>query len=1368
MTSNISAVYSFCYHRDYRYINKQKRRENKLSLTEIESGCRLGIDTHADTTCAGKHVRIIERIDGPLFDVSPFNGPPVKNIGLINGIVAVDREDGHSGYILEVNNALDFTTSMEHSLLCPMQARVNGIKIDDVPKSIDPSSSQSIILNTDGDSIPIYYNGPIPYINMRYPTSDDMDTFKWLPLTHHDSWEPYKENFNISSSTTFEPSYFRSDISDPFYDSIQSSVIISSLRREGKANTILTPEILSQAWHIPLNLAKRTMDVTEYKSIRSQEGKLSRRFRTNTYQRRYRRLGGPFSRFYTDTLFSKVKSISGNTCAQIYSNRIGFTKLYPMDSKSNAHNSFSTLIHEVGIPHELHSDHAKELTEGEFKKKLNKYEVYQTTTEPHSPWQNDAERKIGMVKRLGRYFMQSTQSPIRIWDYAYVFAANIISVTAANTDSFNRTPFEYVMGFTPDIAELASFRWHQWVWYWDPEDIQKQKIGKWCGVANTCGSGHTYYILNSNGKMIVRSTISHLTEDETIGNKELLTAFNRDIAIKIGTYNSPAYVKGETLDQNNPYSDLIVKKNSQFDDEEDETIEFMPTDTKGTFNSGVPEADETAYEDNLSNEFGDKYIGAKVLLPNGDVQSEATVLSRKRSADGTHLIGKANSNPLLDTRVYNVEFNDGTIDEYSANLIAESIYSNTDVDRNTYSIIEGIIDHRTNQDAVPLSEGTITMNGRRKKRITTKGWELLIRWKDGSQSWLPLKDVKEANPLQTAEYAISRDIHNEPAFAWWVNQVLRTRSRIISRLKATRQIKHRVKFGVQVPNTIDEALSLDSKNGNSLWRDAINKELDKVRVAFQLLKDGESPPVGSKQINYHIIFEVKMDLTRKARLVAGGHLNKNVPKHTTYSSVVSRESVRICFTLAALNNLDVLSGDISNAYLHAKPLEKCHVTINDDILFGPSAKGKVAVICRALYGMKSSGNAWRLHFANILEKDLQFKQCVADNDVWYREGKHPDGSKFYHYICIYVDDILVISNQPKSIMLKIGEHFLLKDNSVGSPKMYLGTDTKLRLDDSGLPQYWILGSNSYLKEALRIVKETLSKSGVKVSGRGRQPYSSLSYRPELDTSAFCNPEQHNMYHGLIGMLRWLIELGRLDINLEVSQLSTYLASPRIGHLHQAFHIFHYLKNHDSSWLPMDPQRLDLEYKGPEENSPNVRRNKMKLIYRDAMDEVPNNAPNPRGKPVQCNIYVDADHAGNKVTRKSQTGILVFLNMAPISWFSKRQNTVESSTFSSEYIALKIAVEKIISLRYKLRMMGVPLDGPANIFCDNESVVKSNMNPESTLKRKNVSIAYHKCRESFAAGIVDIYFQYSSDNLADLSTKVLPVPKQKEIFRCIFV
>ena len=116
--------------------------------------------------------------------------------------------------------------------------------------------------------------------------------------------------------------------------------------------------------------------------------------------------------------------------------------------------------------------------------------------------------------------------------------------------------------------------------------------------------------------------------------------------------------------------------------------------------------------------------------------------------------------------------------------------------------------------------------------------------------------------------------------------------------------------------------------------------------------------------------------------------------------------------------------------------------------------------------------------------------------------------------------------------------------------------------------------------------------------------------------------------------------------------------------------------------------------------------------------MPPNAPPPRGHPVQINAFLDADHAGNKVTRRSHTGIMIHLNCAPITWLSKAQSTVESSTFGSEFVAMRIMVEMLESLRYKLRMFGIPIDGPSNVFCDNKSMVTNSTVPTSTLKKKH--------------------------------------------------
>ena len=308
---------------------------------------------------------------------------------------------------------------------------------------------------------------------------------------------------------------------------------------------------------------------------------------------------------------------------------------------------------------------------------------------------------------------------------------------------------------------------------------------------------------------------------------------------------------------------------------------------------------------------------------------------------------------------------------------------------------------------------------------------------------MPMHAIKYSNHVDVAEYASAHDLGNEPAFTWWIPEILRQRNRIISKLRTNRKVRKNIKFGVEIPVDIEQARHFDRINHNDLWEKALIKEISKVRVAFELLENHSQPLPGSKHINYHVIFDVKHDLTRKARLVAGGHLNKTVPSYITYSSIVTKESVRLCFLLAALNDLDVVIGDISNAYLNAKPREKCFVTIIDSYLFGPSAIGKKALIVRALYGMKSSDAAWRKLFASVLHNHLKFDNFMADHDVWLKPDVDKEGKKYYSYICIYVDDVLIASKEPHTYMDLVKDQFSVKPESIESPKMYLGMNCKL-------------------------------------------------------------------------------------------------------------------------------------------------------------------------------------------------------------------------------------------------------------------------------------------------------------------------------------
>jgi hypothetical protein len=265
-----------------------------------------------------------------------------------------------------------------------------------------------------------------------------------------------------------------------------------------------------------------------------------------------------------------------------------------------------------------------------------------------------------------------------------------------------------------------------------------------------------------------------------------------------------------------------------------------------------------------------------------------------------------------------------------------------------------------------------------------------------------------------------------------------------------------------------------------------------------------------------------------------------------------------------------------------------------------------------------------------------------------------------------------------------------------------------------------------------------------------------NWKPELDVTEELDDKKVSRFRQLIGILRWAVELGRLDIYYEVSVLSQFQAMPREGHLEAAYHMFGYLKGKQKVSMVFDWRFPDVDESVFQSGFD------WEQFYGKLEEEIPSGMPTPHGYPVGIFCFVDSNHAGNVVTRRSHTGIIIYVNKAPILWFSKRQNTVETSTFGSEFIAMRIAKEMIVSLRYKLRMFGIPLDGPANVYCDNEGVVKNTSIPQSVLHKKHLSVAYHAIREAVAAGIMRVGKEDTETNLADILTKVLVQARRNKL------
>jgi len=330
------------------------------------------------------------------------------------------------------------------------------------------------------------------------------------------------------------------------------------------------------------------------------------------------------------------------------------------------------------------------------------------------------------------------------------------------------------------------------------------------------------WILTQKGTVIPRRSIHRLTADERSDSNEVgaqkRVPFNADITAKLGdsvklpSTPLPDWVKPE-LDSE-PYGD-------------DTTPEHEPFEADLVDAAGTPI---------LMHSLTDVLINAEILLSKDDSTALARVIRWAVDSNGK-VIDEWDSNPILNTLVYECEFNDGTIKEYLVNVIASNIYEKGDTDGLSSLLLYKIVDHKLSGEAIKMADKHITTRtGTRRMRQTTVGWSFLVKWGDGSQQWIDLKILKESNPVQVGVYVITRGIQDEPAFAWWVPYDMRKRDVIVLMVKSrVRRTTH--KYGIEMPapgrDIVQNAIDLDRKNGATFWMDLLAKEMRNLNIAFK-------------------------------------------------------------------------------------------------------------------------------------------------------------------------------------------------------------------------------------------------------------------------------------------------------------------------------------------------------------------------------------------------------------------------------------------------------------------------------------------------------------------------------------------------------
>lgn len=1339
-------------------------------------------------------------------DVFPFDtslGPTSVPIG--TGATAFDHPDG-SVTLLIVHEALWYGERLTHSLWNPNQLRSYGIPFWDNP--FDTAHPLAIELSPDFH-IPLRTRGTKVYFTSRVPTDHELSdpTIPRFEVTSDQAWNPTEVQLSeivsiptvfptpndtafwrspglidIMSSSPSEYAYRDPSMTDALLDSIDPS--LTNISRGLTINEVLhldadlhdkpvrktftsterhlkiTAEALSERLGIGIARARKTLHATLQRGTRSAILPLERRYRAD---RRYemRRLKGHFS---TDTAYFPCKSLRGYIASQIYFDKNGFAACYHLPRADDAHigPTLTAFSSDFGIPDHLTMDGANVQIgrNTAFQRFIRKHGIQYHVSHPRRPNENPAEGGIREIKRRFYRFVQKYDVPMRLWDFLLDYTIEVLNITVNGSRySQDRTPLEIITGVTPDISEYLDFHFYEWVYFRANAGLGPRQLGRWLGVSHRRGPMLTYWILTPTSQIISCDSVQRVTNAEKDSDivRASIDRFNNAVQPRLTAAAGviPVIAPGDMV------FDLQHEDASFFEDFN--RIIDDPT---------LPHADDIFQHTNGPlhpiDLTPDNYINMEIgLRRDPEAEPQRAIVKRRRLDEDGLPVGlpHPSGNPLLDQRAYEVEFLDGTTEILTANLLAENIFAQVDENGYRHLLLDEIIDHRTTPDAIPIEQGiAYNRHNIARKVQTTRGWDLQVQWKDGSSTWVSLKDLKASFPIELARYARDHTLLDQPAFAWWAPHTLKKAHHTISKLKSKYWEKSH-KYGIRIPKTIAEAKKLDAENGNTLWMDSVRSEMSAIRVAVEQYDGDTSALIGYTRITGHIVFDVKLgeNFRRKARFCADGH-KMQTPASVTYSSVVSRDSVRIMLLVAALNDLHLKAADVQNAFLTAPNLEKVFIVAGPE--FGPD-EGKTFIIRKALYGLKSASAAFRAYLADKLG-EIGFRSTVSDPDVWLRPATKPDGTQYYSYVLAYVDDILAIDLDPDAIMTQIGERFKFKNNEVKEPSSYLGAKLQRR-NLHGIPM-WTMSSENYTAAALKNVEDQLRGTRWSLPKHVTTPLPP-DYHPELDASPELDDKDRTRFQEFIGIIRWATEIGRVDVLHEVSILSQYQATPREGHLENLLRIFTFWKQSHKLSLYFDPGLPNNDY-----STFITSRHDFQVQYPDAREPLPHNMPPPRGQSVTITGFVDASHAANKVTRRSHTGFLIFLNRAPILWYSKRQNTVESSTFSSEFLALKACTEAVTHLRFKLRMFGIPLAGPpptphtpypdpdpAYIYCDNESVVKNSTLIESTLNKKHASLAYHYVRWNVAAGIISLSWISGKRNYADTFTKILPKPTRDLLY-----
>ena len=490
---------------------------------------------------------------------------------------------------------------------------------------------------------------------------------------------------------------------------------------------------------------------------------------------------------------------------------------------------------------------------------------------------------------------------------------------------------------------------------------------------------------------------------------------------------------------------------------------------------------------------------------------------------------------------------------------------------------------------------------------------------------------------------------------------------------------------------------------------------------------------------------------------------------------------------ASANAQPITVADVSGAFIHADLHRTMYIKCGPE--FGEK-EGQVAVLKKALYGLREASKLWMDHMSTIMT-DLGWKRSKADENLWRRREKAKyKGQIYYEYCGVYVDDLIVVSHDGATAIKELETTRKIK--FADRPETYLGGEVRYNTQGN-----LVVTAMNYIGEMVAGAEGSAwgKVDGARVTINPRDTPMRPNDHPEFLNGVEnedLNEEDKRKFQKICGQILWVSGgLGRIDVAYAAASLSRFAANPKTGHMERAHEVIGYLKKHPNLGLVVDArdpegvpemdeklrhlmtgkkttawhsekEQLDAVNEGMGDEANAVREMEFIAAERrvaarecantDWEEELDEDDPEPLGKGIRLTAWVDANWAHDYVTRKSITGIIVCAGVTPIYWKSTRQSSVSSSTFEAELAGLRTVAEVNRAIRIGMRAHGMKLKGATRVMCDNQAAVQQATKHDALLKKRHTAISWHRVREAVRRGEMGISFVPSAWMLADLLTK----------------